>query len=202
MAAKPPANAYDPNGPKAPGKPGKQDGFCSPKGGDDWVKSPKGSGWRDKKGNVWVPTGVGGDAHGGPHWDVQQPDGEVRKRVSWRSDPLTLLVNKLMLIKVKLTRFYSSGDERRFFEGLESVAAIRNIRGEGRELILDVLLKDLSGESLSELVALFFRYKISLAPLKSFAQKSKFLWLNNQKGFWYKSMFKNALTSTSRGDDR
>ncbi len=27
-------------------------------------------GYPDKDGNVWVPTGPGGDAHGGSHWDV------------------------------------------------------------------------------------------------------------------------------------
>ncbi|WP_330220957.1 polymorphic toxin type 37 domain-containing protein, partial [Mycobacteroides abscessus] len=27
----------------------------------------------DADGNVWVPTGKGGLAHGGPHWDVQDP---------------------------------------------------------------------------------------------------------------------------------
>jgi RHS repeat-associated protein len=81
MFAKPPDNAYDPNGPKAPGKPGPQDGFQDPKGGDNWVPNPnpgKGGGshgWQDAKGNVWVPTGQGGRSHGGPHWDVQTPGG-------------------------------------------------------------------------------------------------------------------------------
>ena len=37
---KPPSNAYDPNGPKAPGKPTEEDGFKSPKGGDNWVPNP------------------------------------------------------------------------------------------------------------------------------------------------------------------
>jgi RHS repeat-associated protein len=78
---KPPANAYDPNGPKAPGKPGDVEGFCEPKGGDDWVRNPngRGNGWRARDGGVWVPTGPDsgstGDAHGGPHWDVQYPGG-------------------------------------------------------------------------------------------------------------------------------
>lgn len=82
--AKPPENAYDPNGPKAPGKPGPQDGFEDPKGGENWVPNPnpgKGAGshgWQDSKGNVWVPTGQGGRAHGGPHWDVQTPGGGNR----------------------------------------------------------------------------------------------------------------------------
>jgi len=52
-----------------------------PKGGDDWVKNPngRGHGWKDANGDVWVPTGPAtpgrGDAHGGPHWDVQTPGG-------------------------------------------------------------------------------------------------------------------------------
>ncbi|WP_353956434.1 polymorphic toxin type 37 domain-containing protein [Paraburkholderia fungorum] len=57
--AKPSPNAYDKDGPKAPGKPGDAEGFCSLKGGDDWVKNPngRGDGWRGKDGRVWVPTG-------------------------------------------------------------------------------------------------------------------------------------------------
>jgi len=77
----PPANAYDPIGPKAPGRPGSTEGFCEPKGGEDWVRNPngRGNGWRARDGGVWVPTGPdsgsSGDAHGGAHWDVQYPDG-------------------------------------------------------------------------------------------------------------------------------
>ncbi|MFP8832836.1 RHS repeat-associated core domain-containing protein [Hydrogenophaga sp. XSHU_21] len=35
MWVKPPQNAYDPNGPKAPGKPGPAEGFRDPKGGEN-----------------------------------------------------------------------------------------------------------------------------------------------------------------------
>jgi RHS repeat-associated protein len=72
---RPPDNARDPNGPKAPGKPGADEGFVDPPGGEDWVPNPngKGYGWKDAKGNVWCPTGPGPKAHGGPHWDVQTP---------------------------------------------------------------------------------------------------------------------------------
>lgn len=80
-AMKPPKDAYDPNGAKAPGKPGEAEGFCEPKRGPKWGRSPngRGNGWVDNDGNVWVPTGPDsgstGDAHGGPHWDVQKPGG-------------------------------------------------------------------------------------------------------------------------------
>jgi len=47
--AKPPENANDPNGPKAPGKPTEADGFKDPKGGENWVPNPNpgkgGSSW-------------------------------------------------------------------------------------------------------------------------------------------------------------
>ena len=84
MLAKPPENAHDPNGPKAPGQPGPDDGYFPPKGGPNWVPNPNpgggGSswGWEDKKGDVWCPTGQGGRSHSGPHWDVQTPGGDYR----------------------------------------------------------------------------------------------------------------------------
>jgi RHS repeat-associated protein len=73
--AKPPSDARNPDGPKAPGKPTAEEGYRDPKGGEKWVTNPngRGSGWLDDKGRVWVPTGPGGSAHGGPHWDVQTP---------------------------------------------------------------------------------------------------------------------------------
>jgi uncharacterized protein RhaS with RHS repeats len=83
-AMKPPSDAYDPNGAKAPGKPGESEGFCEPKSGDKWVRNPngRGFGWEHKDGSVWVPTGPDsqstGNAHGGAHWDVQLPGGGYR----------------------------------------------------------------------------------------------------------------------------
>jgi hypothetical protein len=81
--AKAPDNAYDPNGPKAPGKPGEAEGFADPKGGETWAPNPNpgsggsANGWLDSKGRVWCPTGPGGRAHGGPHWDVQNGRGNT-----------------------------------------------------------------------------------------------------------------------------
>lgn len=72
---------------KAPGKPTKEDGFEPKKGwdGETLVREPHGPrrGYPDKDGNVWVPTGKGsGDGrsgpHGGPHWDVEYPNGGYR----------------------------------------------------------------------------------------------------------------------------
>jgi hypothetical protein len=77
LALKPPKDAADPNGAKAPGLPTESDGYCPGKNGPEWARNPngRGAGWKDKDGKVWVPTGFGGAAHGGPHWDVQSPGG-------------------------------------------------------------------------------------------------------------------------------
>lgn len=52
-------DARDPAGAKAPGKPGAAEGFEDPKTGEEWGRDPngRGAGWKDKDGNVWVPTG-------------------------------------------------------------------------------------------------------------------------------------------------
>ena len=65
-----------PNLPRGNGIPLPKDGFKPPK---NWngqkVKCPngKGSGYPDKKGNVWEPTDHKGTHP--PHWDIQHPNG-------------------------------------------------------------------------------------------------------------------------------
>jgi hypothetical protein len=74
--------ADDPSGiillAKAPDMSTDKDGFKLPRNWDGkLVKTSKGYGYSDNKGEVWVPTGLGGvfqeqlDRHMVPHWDVQ-----------------------------------------------------------------------------------------------------------------------------------
>ena len=63
---------------KAPGKPSLDDGFKPNKKYPEYgnfTNFGNRKGWLDKNGNLWVPTGEGPLAHGGPHWDVQLKDG-------------------------------------------------------------------------------------------------------------------------------
>jgi hypothetical protein len=72
------------NDAQAPGIPTEKDGYHPPKNWDGKkIKHPRNGavGWPDDKGNVWVPTGVGPKAHGGPHWDVQHPNGKDYENV-------------------------------------------------------------------------------------------------------------------------
>jgi hypothetical protein len=101
-----------------------------------------------------------------------------------------------MIIRIRLGMFYSSGDERRLFEGLEAISGLREIRGEGRDLILDIQINALGKEDMRELLALLWRYGISLAPLRPISERKKFRWLIDEEKYWYSDMFSERLADT------
>ncbi len=94
-----------------------------------------------------------------------------------------------MKITVNLTMFYSMGDERRFFQGLSENPSISNVRGIGRQLEMTLTLNRLSKDGLRDLIALLWRYGIPLVALSGIAEKPRFAWLNDERCYWYKSMF-------------
>ncbi len=97
-----------------------------------------------------------------------------------------------MILKAALGSFYSKGDERRLFLGFEEIAAIRSVHGVGPDLLLDIDVLALSKETMRELMALLWRYGMPLAPLRPFAEKKKFAWLDDPQGYWYSAMFKDV----------
>jgi hypothetical protein len=54
-----------------------KDGYVPPNGGPQKAKTKNGAvGWKDKNGNIWVPVPASSPlAHGGEHWDVNNPSG-------------------------------------------------------------------------------------------------------------------------------
>lgn len=97
-----------------------------------------------------------------------------------------------MILQIALSSFYSRGDERRLFQGFKEIAAIRSVKGAGRDLLLDIEIAALDKEAMRELLALLWRYEIPLTPLRAFAEKKKFDWLKDSQGYWYSTMFKAA----------
>lgn len=94
-----------------------------------------------------------------------------------------------MEIKIKLVPFYSKGDEGRLFQGLKDIPAIADIVGVGQSLVFDMDIQQLNDDMLRELIALLWRYGISLRPLSELSSDGKFTWIKNDKFFWYKNMF-------------
>jgi len=101
-----------------------------------------------------------------------------------------------LVLKFELSSFYSRGDERRLFQGFKEIAAIRGVRGVGRDLLLDIEISSLSKEALRELLALLWRYGIPLAPLRALVERKKFSWLNDAQGYWHSAMFADHSVST------
>ena len=97
-----------------------------------------------------------------------------------------------MILKITLGSFYSKGDEGSLFMGFKEIAAIRSVQGIGRDLLLDIEVAGLHKEAMRELLALLWRYGIPLRPLRAFAEKRKFTWLNDPKGYWHSAMFKDG----------
>jgi hypothetical protein len=102
-----------------------------------------------------------------------------------------------VILKIALTSFYSRGDERRLFLGFKEIPAIRSVQGAGRDLLLDIEVAALGKEAMRELLALLWRYGMPLAPLRTFAEKKKFSWLNDTQGYWHSAMFKEAKSLSS-----
>jgi hypothetical protein len=192
---KPPANAYDPNSSKALSKPTAADGFKGPKGGDDWVENPngRGNGWRDDSGKVWKPSGPfdknKGDSHGGSIWICNIWGSVEDTTMSIPCAQSTVSRNQKKQIEIHLSSFCSLGDEWRFFGALEGVTAIRHVQGVGRGLLIDIDLRYLSEDALRDMIALFWRYGIVLAPLQVLATRKRFAWLSDEQSCWRKSMF-------------
>lgn len=59
--------------------PPKHPDYKSPKGGDRKVNHPRGKGWIDNKGKVWIPEDHNGNE--APHWDVQPRKGPGYEKV-------------------------------------------------------------------------------------------------------------------------
>ncbi|MCA1247168.1 hypothetical protein [Massilia sp. MS-15] len=94
-----------------------------------------------------------------------------------------------MELRIRLQGFYSPGDERRFFDGLLGLAGVAGCRGEGRDLLVALDLRRLNRDAMRELVALLWRYRIGLAPLRALAGKARFAWLDDPRAYWHAAMF-------------
>jgi len=98
-----------------------------------------------------------------------------------------------MILEISPGTFYSHGDERRLFQSLGEIFAIREVRGVGCTLLLDVDEELINNEEMRELMGLLFRYGIPLTPLRIFSKMEKFTWLDDPVKFWHKSMFQDSL---------
>lgn len=95
-----------------------------------------------------------------------------------------------VVLVAKKVIFYALKDEEAFLGWLKSIKAVRQIDYQGSELHIYIKSKSISDQDLSDLLALFFRYKIKMAQLQIFLNdKNKAWFLDNPKMYWHKRVF-------------
>lgn len=97
-----------------------------------------------------------------------------------------------MKLMIDLNTFCSTGDEQRFFHGLNDNTAVSGYRGIVRQLEISIVQKSLTQDALQELIALFRRYQIPLTPLAPLAHMKRYAWLADEQWDWHGRMFPSS----------
>lgn len=101
-----------------------------------------------------------------------------------------------MEVEIDLPVFLSSGDERRFFQGLRDLTAIREFQVRDQCLLLRLEIRFLTKVASREFIALLMRYQVSLVPLQCLsATNKKFAWLDDPGEYWHQSMFADRVNT-------
>src|SRR5512145_2464610 len=94
----------------------------------------------------------------------------------------------MRVLRVEGLRFGSDGDERAFFEWLERIDGLANMRGERTTLEIEVE-EPISDRALRELIALFSRYGVGMRDLRYFESESNRSWFRAESAFWHEKVF-------------
>jgi hypothetical protein len=99
----------------------------------------------------------------------------------------------------KRVKFCSKQDELLLFEWLKRIRAVRKVEGTRDSIVLHVGRR-ISGSSLRELLALFYRYGIDMKQLAQFLTERNNSWFASPTAFWYKAVFGRTGLTMSRVD--
>ena len=87
--------------------------------------------------------------------------------------------------------FYSQGDEAIFFNWLNSLEFVQEIKGVSTEIQLFISESEIQDEDLRDLIAIFTRYKIDLKQLAQFKTNTNEYWFYlNKQAFWHNHIFR------------
>jgi hypothetical protein len=96
-------------------------------------------------------------------------------------------MSEVLLLK-GASQFYSYLDEKNFFAWLESIPAIKGVRGtpQGLELTID---SPMDRDSLSDLVAILTRYDVDRKCLKDLVRPEDAEWFQAPDAYWHNAVF-------------
>ena len=92
-------------------------------------------------------------------------------------------------LKARATRFFSQLDERAFFDWLKRLRCVSNVEGRGDTLFIRVVESKVDETALRDLLALFWRYGISMKQLAVFDKREFADWFQDEGAYWYQSVF-------------
>lgn len=92
----------------------------------------------------------------------------------------------MIKIDTSPVRYYSQLDEKSFFEWAIEIPCVKSIDGG----FLHIRSSRISERNLRDLIAIMYRYKLSMSQLQVFCNSSNEHWFKSEKSFWYKSVFK------------
>ena len=95
--------------------------------------------------------------------------------------------NRLIVID-EPSPFYSQTDEDHFFAWLQSIPAIKNVKGVSRGLEL-VVERPISKEDLYDLIALLTRYAADCRPLKPLCDEQKDEYFRDKGKYWHSAVY-------------
>lgn len=94
-----------------------------------------------------------------------------------------------MDIQIASIKFFSGGDEDRFFSALSEFPAVSGFKGHGRDLIITIDVERADDVFLFEFAALLRRYRIRLSALACLADIESLQWMKDAELYWHKEMF-------------
>ena len=100
-------------------------------------------------------------------------------------------------LTVRGPTYFSQGDEKAFFDWLQSISCIEEVEGDLRDL--HIILKRLPSDAdLRELVALLYRYRINMRPLATMRTPRNSRWFaDNPNAYWHRRVFGTSRTKAN-----
>jgi hypothetical protein len=94
----------------------------------------------------------------------------------------------LKTLIVRGPTYFSPGDERAFFNWLQSIPSVSDVGGSSRDLHI-TLKRPPSNGDLREFVALLHRYRMNMKPLAAFRTPRNAEWFARPGTFWHPEVF-------------
>jgi hypothetical protein len=85
--------------------------------------------------------------------------------------------------------YFSQSDENAFFSWLRSIPCVKDFKGVGTSLSIEIDEAKLDRECLQELLALYFRFGNDMSVFQKISEMEHYDWIRNPNSYWYTRVF-------------